>query len=188
MKFPSWTAAWCIFPTTRLLTVNADGSNRAMIFDGGAMDEINPFLTSIRGPGLVAGRFDHCLRLQGLEFVLHHRRRTIQPRARRCNAGDGWRFRLPGGVVLPEMYSADGSKLISHSLITKVHPLRFIIQSGALVRLSGRRYDHLLRGLSPHPRCVRAVFCQPVHGYVHGGAVARGCRQRERDRTAPIRF
>lgn len=34
----------------QLLTVNADGSNRSMIVDGGARDENNPFLTNITNP------------------------------------------------------------------------------------------------------------------------------------------
>ena len=97
----------------QLFLANADGSNRRMIFDAGPQDEVNPFLTRINSvvfsPNGQTIAFGH----KGLNFysvASGQSNRVLDDIISTSNAGGGFVF--PEELYFPEMYSADGSKLI----------------------------------------------------------------------------
>jgi hypothetical protein len=121
----------------QIITVNADGSDRAMIFDGGAMDEINPFLTSIRGLAWSPDGLTIAFGYKGLNLysiIEGVSNRVLDDVTREMDGG----FVFPEELYVPEIYSADGSKLIltlayyEGASTAIYHPA-----SGGLVRLSG---------------------------------------------------
>lgn len=95
----------------QMFLIDADGSDRRMIFDGGAVDENNPFLTRINSPvfspngGTIA--FGH----KGLNFysvASGQTNRVLDDSLDDVGGG----LVIPRELYWPEMYSSDGSRLI----------------------------------------------------------------------------
>lgn len=121
----------------QLLTVNADGSSRAMIFDGGPVDENNPFLTQINGlawsPDGQTIAFGH----RGLNFYSiagGTSNRVLEDQIREMEGG----FVFPEELYRPEMYSPDGSKLLlTLAYYEGASTAVYYPNGNALVRLNG---------------------------------------------------
>ncbi|MCE7859535.1 MAG: hypothetical protein DYG86_07080 [Chloroflexi bacterium CFX2] len=95
----------------QMFLIDADGSDRRMIFDGGAVDENNPFLTRINSPvyspngGTIA--FGH----KGLNFysvASGQTNRVLDDSLDDVGGG----LVIPRELYWPEMYSSDGNRLI----------------------------------------------------------------------------
>jgi hypothetical protein len=80
----------------QLLTVNADGSNRSMVVEGGPQDENNPFLTSISNPVWSPNGQIIAFGYKGLNFysIISGQYSDILPTAHcvalRSNADESW--------------------------------------------------------------------------------------------------
>jgi hypothetical protein len=121
----------------QILTVNADGSNRAMIFDGGAMDEVNPFLTSIRGLAWSPDGLTIAFGYQGLNLysIIDGLSNRVLDDVVRIMEGN---FAFPEELYIPELYSTDGSKLIlTLAYYEGASTAIYSPASGGLIRLSG---------------------------------------------------
>ena len=121
----------------QLLTVNADGSSRSMIFGGGARDEDNPFLTNITSPVWSPNGETIAFGYKGLNFysiVSGQSNRVLEDQI--DDLGGGLSF--PRELYWPETYSADGSKLIiTLGYYEGASSAIYYLNGGALVRLSG---------------------------------------------------
>lgn len=119
----------------QLLTVNADGSNRSMIFDAGPQDEVNPFNTRIISPVFSPDGQTIAFGYKGLNFysiVDGHANRVLEDKMR--DVGQG--VSIPEELYWPEMYSADGSKLIiTLGYYEGASAAVYYLNGGALVRL-----------------------------------------------------
>jgi hypothetical protein len=95
----------------QLITVNADGSNRAMIYDGGPTDESNPFLTRINSPVWSPDGETIAFGHKGLNFysIISGQANLVLPDIV-TDQGNGFIF--PEELIWPEKYSPDGSKLV----------------------------------------------------------------------------
>ena len=95
----------------QLLTVNADGSNRSMVVDGGVRDENNPFLTSITNPVWSPNGQTIAYGYKGLNFYS-----IISGQSNRVLDNDiddlGGGLFVPREMYWPEKYTVDGSKLV----------------------------------------------------------------------------
>lgn len=119
----------------QMFLIDADGSNRRMIFDGGAVDENNPFLTRINSPvfspngGTVA--FGH----KGLNFYSVASGQSNRALEDSINDSGGGLF-FPSELYWPETYSADGSRLIiTLGYYEGASSAIYYPNGGALVRL-----------------------------------------------------
>ncbi len=95
----------------KMYTVNADGSNRAMIVDGGIADENNPYLTNISNPVFSPDAQTIAFGYKGLNFysiVSGQSNRVLENQIN--DLGNG--LLVPQEMYWPEKYTADGSKLI----------------------------------------------------------------------------
>jgi hypothetical protein len=95
----------------QLFTVNADGSNRSMIVDGGPLDENNPFTTSITSPVWSPNGQTIAFGYKGLNFysiVSGQYNNVLADQIEDQGGG----FLFPNELYRPEEYTADGSKLI----------------------------------------------------------------------------
>jgi hypothetical protein len=121
----------------QLLLVNADGSNRRLLIDGGALDENNPFLTSIRNPVFSPNNETIAFGQKGLNFyslVTGQSNRVLENQVE--DTGNGFLF--PREMYWPEKYSADGSKLIvTLGYYEGASAAIYYPASNALVRISG---------------------------------------------------
>ncbi len=95
----------------QLLTVNADGSNRSIIVDGGLRDENNPFLTSITNPVFSPNGETIAFGYKGLNFYSIVSGQYNNVLENQIDTLDGG-FSIPRELYWPEKYSADGSKLV----------------------------------------------------------------------------
>ena len=95
----------------QLLTVNADGSNRSMVVDGGLRDENNSFLTSITNPVFSPNGETIAFGYKGLNFYSIISGQYNNVLENQIDTLDGG-FSIPRELYWPEKYSADGSKLI----------------------------------------------------------------------------
>jgi Tol biopolymer transport system component len=120
----------------QLLTVNADGSNRAMIFDGGAVDENNPFLMRVNSPVWSPDGQTIAFGHKGLNFysiVSGQSNRVLEDQVTIMDGG----FAFPDELYWPEMYSADGSKLIiTLGYYEGASTAIYYPNGGALIRLN----------------------------------------------------
>ncbi|MBV6391650.1 MAG: hypothetical protein KPEEDBHJ_00862 [Anaerolineales bacterium] len=95
----------------QLILISADGSNRRAIFDGGAVDENNPFLTRVNSPVFSPNGETIAFGHKGLNFysvASGQSNRVLEDSL--DDAGGG--LVIPRELYWPEMYSADGGKLI----------------------------------------------------------------------------
>lgn len=121
----------------QLFTVNADGSNRSMIVDGGVKDEINPFITNVSSPVWSPNGENIAFGYKGLNFysIIDGQYTTVIEN--KVNNLDGG-FAIPEELYYPEKYSPDGSKLLLtlgyyEGASAAVYPLN----GSPLVRLTG---------------------------------------------------
>jgi len=95
----------------KLYTVNADGSNRSMIVDGGPLDANNPFLSNITSPVWSPNGQTVAYGHKGLNFYS-----IASGQSNRVLDNDiddlGNDLLVPREMYWPEKYSADGSKLV----------------------------------------------------------------------------
>lgn len=121
----------------QLLNINADGSNRAMLFDGGAVDNDNPFLTIVRSPVWSPDGLTIAFGYKGLNLysiIEGVSNRVLEDQVSSLEGG----FSFPEELYWPEMYSADGSKLIiTLGYYEGASTAIYQPNSGALVRLNG---------------------------------------------------
>lgn len=121
----------------KLITVNADGSNRAMIFDGGAINENDPFITILRSPVWSPDGQTIAFGHQGLNLysiIDGQSNRVLEDQVTEMEGG----FFFPEELYWPEMYSADGSKLIiTLGYYEGASTAIYYPDGGSLVRLSG---------------------------------------------------
>ena len=121
----------------QLLTVNADGSNRSMVVDGGPSDENNPFLTSINSPVWSPNGQTIAFGYKGLNFysIVSGQYNNVLP-DQINDVGNG--FLVPQELYRPEEYTADGSKLvITLAYYEGASAAVYYPNGNALVRLNG---------------------------------------------------
>lgn len=120
----------------QLFLAEADGSNRRMIFDGGVVDENNSFLTRVISPVFSPNGQTVAFGSKGLNFysvASGQSNRVLEDIIR--DAGGGFLF--PEEMYWPEMYSADGSKLIiTLGYYEGASSAIYYPNGGALVRLN----------------------------------------------------
>jgi Tol biopolymer transport system component len=95
----------------QIVLVNADGSNRRMLVDGGAVDENNPFVNRISNPVFSPDGKTLAYGHQGLNFYslpTGANTRAIENQVK--DMGNGMIF--PTELYWPEKYSPDGSRLM----------------------------------------------------------------------------
>jgi len=120
----------------QLFTVNADGSNRSMIFDGGQIDENNAFLNTIRSPVWSPDGQTIAFGHGGLSFYSIAGGQSNRVLADQIDDLDGG-LKIPREMYWPEAYSADGSKLvITLGYYEGASAAIYYINGGALVRLN----------------------------------------------------
>jgi Tol biopolymer transport system component len=120
----------------QLFTVNVDGSNRSMIFDGGTVDANNPFVNTVRFPVWSPNGQTIAFGYKGLNFysIDSGQSNLILPDNVR-DGGNGFLF--PEEMIWPDKYSPDGSKLIvTLGYYEGASAAIYYPNSGSLVRLS----------------------------------------------------
>lgn len=119
----------------QLFLINADGTNRRMIYDAGPQDEINPFTTRINSvvfsPDGQTIAFGH----KGLNFyslASGQSARVLEDKTDDFGSG----MILPEELYFPEMYSTDGSKLLlTFGYYEGASTGIYNVSNGSLVRL-----------------------------------------------------
>ncbi|MBK6791885.1 MAG: hypothetical protein IPG80_04950 [Anaerolineales bacterium] len=123
----------------QLFLANADGSNRRMIFDAGPQDEINQFMTRITSPVFSPNGQTVAFGYKGLNFysiASGQSNRVLENIIH--DAGSG--LIVPEELYWPEMYSADGSKLIiTLGYYEGASTAIYFPNGGALVRLNNEQ-------------------------------------------------
>jgi hypothetical protein len=121
----------------QLLIVNADGSNRRLIVDGGPRDENNPFLTNITNPVFSPNGETIAFGYNGLNFysiVSGQYNNALKDQV--DDQGGG--FSILRELYRPEKYTADGSKLvITLGYYEGASAAIYYPNGSALVRLKG---------------------------------------------------
>jgi len=121
----------------QLLWVNADGSDRRLLLDGGPIDPNNGFLSNINGPVFSPNGETIAFGYNGLNFysLATGQSNLLIPDLIE-DQGNGFIF--PRELIWPEMYSADGSKLIvTLGYYEGASAAIYYPNGGALVRLNG---------------------------------------------------
>jgi Tol biopolymer transport system component len=121
----------------QLLLVNADGSNRRLLLDGGPLDPNNGFVSNINGPVFSPNGETIAYGYRGLNFysLATGTSNLLIPDLIE-DQGNGLIF--PRELIWPEMYSADGTKLIvTLGYYEGASAAIYYPGGGALVRLTG---------------------------------------------------
>lgn len=121
----------------QLLLIDADGSNRRMVVDGGVVDPNNPFMSSISNPVFSLDRQMLAYGYQGLRmysFATDDAELIIENQV--DDAGGG--LFVPRELYSPERYSPDGTKLlITLGYYEGASSAIYNPATNALVRLEG---------------------------------------------------
>ena len=121
----------------QLLTVNADGSNRSMIVDGGPRDENNFVLASITNPVFSPNGETIAFGYKGLNFYSIVSGQYNNVLENQIDTLDGG-LSVPREMFSPEKYTADGSKLvITLGYYEGASAAIYYPNGNALVRLNG---------------------------------------------------
>ncbi|HET7143670.1 MAG TPA: hypothetical protein VFI68_06610, partial [Anaerolineales bacterium] len=121
----------------QIFTVNADGSNRSMIVDGGLVDPNNGFLNNIINPVFSPNAQTIAFGYKGLNFYS-----IVSGQSNRVLENDiddlGGGLFVPREMFWPEKYAADGSKLvITLGYYEGASAAIYYPNGNALVRLNG---------------------------------------------------
>jgi hypothetical protein len=121
----------------QMFLVNADGSDRTLLVDGGAVDENNPFLTNINAPVFSPNGQTIAYGYKGLNLYAIGTgisNREIENDVKDSGSG----FMFPNELYWPQSYSPDGTKLlITLGYYEGASSAIFYPDSNVLVRLSG---------------------------------------------------
>ena len=94
----------------QLLLVNADGSDRRLVVDGGAVDENNPYLSTINSPVFSPNGQTLAYGYRGLN--LYSVSSGFSNLVIENQIDDSGGFQFPRELYWPERYSPDGTKLL----------------------------------------------------------------------------
>lgn len=120
----------------QLFTVNADGSNRSMLVDGGLRDENNFFLNNIASPVWSPNGQTIAFGYKGLNFYSIVSGQYNNALADQVEEQDGFLF--PRELYRPEKYTADGTKLvITLGYYEGASSAIYYPNGNALVRMNG---------------------------------------------------
>ena len=121
----------------QLLWVNADGSARRVVVDGGAVDPNNPFLANISSPVFSPDGGTLAYGYKGLQFYSVATGQSTLVIENQIDDQGGGLF-LPRELYSPERYSPDGTKLlITLSYYEGASSAVYYPATNALVRLEG---------------------------------------------------
>jgi hypothetical protein len=121
----------------QLLWINADGSNRHVLVDAGAVDPNNPFITNISDPVFSPDGQTLAYGFKGLQFYsVATGQSTLVIENQIDDAGGG--LFVPRELYSPERYSPDGTKLlITLGYYEGASSAVYYPATNALVRLEG---------------------------------------------------
>jgi Tol biopolymer transport system component len=121
----------------QIFTVNADGSNRSMIVDGGSLDANNPFINIIHSPVWSPNGQTIAFGYKGLNFYsIVGGQSNLVIKDEIDDLGNG--LVIPREMIWPDKYSTDGSKLIvTLGYYEGASAAIYYPNGGALVRLNG---------------------------------------------------
>lgn len=120
----------------QILLINADGTGRHMLVDGGAVDPNDQFETSISNPVFSPNGQTLAYGLRGLNLyaILTGVSNPILPQQVNPDTG------LPGEMYIPEKYSPDGTKILITIAIPNSDGISgaiFYPATGSIVRFTG---------------------------------------------------
>jgi hypothetical protein len=121
----------------QLLLVNADGTGRRILVDGGAVDQNNPFISTISSPVFSLDAQTLAYSYKGLQF---YNMATGESRLLIENQIDdvGGGLFVPRELYAPERYSPDGTKLlVTLGYYEGASSAIYYPDTNALVRLTG---------------------------------------------------
>ncbi len=122
----------------QLILINAEGSDRRMLVDGGVMDENNPFLNAINNPVFSLNGQTLAYGYKGLNLYSLSSGVSNLVIENQIDDSTGSGFLFPRELYWPERYSPDGSKLlITLGYYEGASAAIFDPASGGLVRLTG---------------------------------------------------
>ena len=120
----------------QLILINADGSNRRLLVDGGAMDENNPFLNVINNPVFSPNGQTLAYGYKGLNLYSLPAGTSSLVIEDQVEESGGFPF--PKELYRPERYSPDGTKLlITLAYYEGASAAIYDPAGGGLVRLTG---------------------------------------------------
>jgi hypothetical protein len=123
----------------QLLLINADGSGRRMLTDGGPIDPNNPFTTSLSSPAFSPNGQTIAYSNKGL--ILYAVSTGVSNLALELQVTDPITgAKVPGEMYIPQKYSPDGTKLLLTTAIPNSDGISsgiYSIATNSLVRLSG---------------------------------------------------
>lgn len=121
----------------QLLLINADGSDRKVLVEGGPQDEINPFVTAVRRPVFSPNAQTIAYGYKGLNlYAVATGVSNLVLEDELDDLGNGAIF--PRELFWPEKYSADGTKLlITLGYYEGASAAVYYPSANSLVRLNG---------------------------------------------------
>ena len=123
----------------QLLLINADGSGRRLLVDGGPVDPNNPFITSLTSP--VFSPNGQTIAYSNKGLILYAVSTGVSNIALENQVLDPITgVYVPGEMYIPQKYSPDGTKLLITTAIPNSDGISsgiYSIASNSLVRLSG---------------------------------------------------
>jgi hypothetical protein len=121
----------------QLLWINADGSDRRLVVDGGPVDPNNPFLANVSNPVFSPDGQTLAYGYKGLQFYAVSTGQSTLVIENQVDDQGGGLF-LPRELYSPERYSPDGTKLlITLSYFEGASAAVYYPATNALVRLEG---------------------------------------------------